>query len=160
MNDRRRTLIAVAMVALFLSACTRKTDIDQEKKNIKQVFERYLQSVNTADVTLASSVWLTDGDTSVVTPLGRLSGWENIRDGLYVNFLQKAFTERMLQPSNLVIDVSGDTAWAVFDWTFSAKLATGQSYTSKGWESHVYRKTSNGWFLVHLHYSVPPPPRT
>ena len=74
-----------------------------------------------------------------------------------MNFLQKGFTERNLQPSNLTIRVAGNAAWAVYDWVFTAKRANGEPVTSKGWESHGYQKTDQGWRIVHLHYSVPPP---
>ena len=47
----------------------------------------------------------------------------------------------------------GNSAWAVFDWDFTAKLANGQPFTSKGWESHVYEKTDCGWRISHLHGS-------
>jgi ketosteroid isomerase-like protein len=156
-NQKRTALMAIITVSLLLPACTRATDIDQEKKNVQQVLENYLQSVKTADLMLASQIWLQSADITVVTPFGRFQGWEHVRDGLYVNFLQKAFVERNLQPDNVAIRVADDTAWAVFDWTFTAKLASGQSFSSKGWESHVYQKTDRGWALVHLHYSVPPP---
>ena len=93
-----------------------------------------------------------------MTPFGRFQGWESVRENVYVNFLQKAFSERNLQPANVAIRVAGDTAWAVFDWTFTGKLADGQTITSQGWESHVYQRTRIGWVIVALHYSVPPPP--
>ncbi len=157
MINRWTTLIAVVSVLSLLTACNRAADIDQEKKNVQQVLEKYLESVRTADLTLASQVWLQSQDISVVTPFGRFKGWESVRDGLYVNFLQKAFAERSLRPDNLAITVSGNAAWAVFDWTFTAKLADGQPISSKGWESHVYQKTDGRWVIVHLHYSVPPP---
>ncbi len=153
----RTTLIAVASVLFLLSACSRATDIDQEKKDVQQVFEKYLESIRTADLTLASQVWSHNPDISVVTPLGRFKGWEGVRDGLYINFLQKAFAERSLRPDNLAITVSGNTAWAVFDWTFAAKLVNGQPFSSKGWESHVYQKIDGRWVIVHLHYSGEPP---
>jgi hypothetical protein len=51
-------LIAVVSVSLLLPACNRAADIDQEKKNVQQVFEKYLESIKTADLTLASQVWL------------------------------------------------------------------------------------------------------
>ena len=38
--------------------------------------------------------------------------------------------------SYLAIQVADNAAWAVFDWAFTAKLANGQRFTSKGWESH------------------------
>ena len=156
MTNRWATLIAVVSVSLLLPACNRAADIEQEKKNVEQVLEKYLESVKTADLTLASQVWLQREDTSVVTPFGRFKGWASVRDGLYINFLQKAFAERSLRPDDLAITVSGHSAWAVFDWTFTAKLADGQSFSSKGWESHVYEKTDGRWAIVHVHYSVPP----
>ncbi len=150
-------LIAVVSVLFLFPACNRAADIDQEKKNVQQVFENYLESIKTADLTLASQVWSQSQDVSAVTPFGRFKGWEGVRDGLYINFLQKAFAERSLRPDNLAITVSGNTAWAVFDWTFTAKFANGQPFSSKGWESQVYQKTDGRWVIVHLHYSVPPP---
>ncbi len=159
MINKWTTVIVVVNLSLLLSACNRAADIDQEKKNVQQVFEKYLESIKTADVTLASQVWLQSQDISAVTPSGRFKGWEGVRDGLYINFLQKAFTERSLRPDNLAITVSGNAAWAVFDWTFTAKLADGQPFSSKGWESHVYQKTDGRWVIVHLHYSAVPPPR-
>lgn len=155
MNTKWTAVIAVVTASLLLPACTRAADSDRDKKNVQQVLEKYLQSVKTADVTLASDVWLHSQDISAVTPFGRFQGWDSIRDALYVNFLQKAFTERSLQPNNVAIHVSGTAAWAVFDWTFVAKRADGQAFTSKGWESHVYQKTDQGWALVALHYSAP-----
>ena len=151
------TAIVVVNLSLLLPACNRAADIDQENKSVQRVFENYLESVRTADLTLASQVWSQSQDVSAVTPLGRFKGWEGVRDGLYINFLQKAFAERSLRPDNLAITVSGNTAWAVFDWTFTAKLANGQPISSKGWESHVYQKIDGRWVIVHLHYSVPPP---
>jgi ketosteroid isomerase-like protein len=158
MHNRWITLVAALTVSVWLPACTHPPDIDQDKRGVQQVLEKYLQSVKTADAKLGSEVWLQDPDILVVTPFGRFQGWDSVRDSLYVNFLQKAFTERSLQPSHLTIRVAGDAAWAVFDWTFTAKLANGQPFTSKGWESHGYQRTNQGWRIVHLHYSVSPPP--
>jgi|SRR5712671_2563195 len=157
MNNQWIALVAAATISAWLPACTRKPDIDQDTRSVRQVFERYLQSVKTAAVKLGSEVWLQAPDILVVTPFGRFQGWDGVREGLYVNFLQKAFTERDLQPSQLTIRVAGDAAWAVFDWTFTGRLANGQPITSKGWESHGYQRTNQGWRIVHLHYSVPPP---
>ena len=153
-------LIVFSGVLLVLPACrpaAPAADVDQEKKSLSQLFEKYLESVKTADLALASQVWLNTPEASAVTPLGRFKGWEGVRNDLYVNFLQKAFSERELKADNLVVNVSGDTAWAVFDWTFTAKLANGQPFSSMGWESHVYRKIDGKWVIVHLHYSTPVP---
>ncbi len=157
MINRWTTVIALVSVSLLLPACESAADIDQDKKDVQQVLENYLESVKTADPTLASQVWLQSPDISAVTPFGRFKGWESVRDGLYVNFLQKVFAERSLRPDNVAITVSGNTAWSVFDWTFTAKLTDGRPFSSRGWESHVYQKTDGRWVIAHLHYSAPPP---
>jgi ketosteroid isomerase-like protein len=131
---------------------------DTSRNEIRQLLTTYLQSVKTADVTLASTVWLQSPDIVVVTPLGRSEGWDSVKQELYVNFLQKAFLERDLQASNVHIHVNGDSAWSTFDWSFTAKMANGQPMTSKGRESHVYEKTVGGWRISHLHYSGLMPP--
>ena len=112
MNTHNRwiTLVAALTASVWLPACTHPADIDQDKRGVQQVLEKYLQSVKTADLKLGSEVWLQGPDILVVTPFGRFQGWDGVRDGLYVNFLQKAFTERSLQPSHLAIDVAGDAA--------------------------------------------------
>ena len=151
-------LVAAAMLSLLLPACHRAPDVEQDRRDVQQVLDQYLQSVKMADVRLASEVWLQSPDIVVVTPAGRFQGWDNVRENLYVNFLQKAFAERNLQPSHLTIQVVGNAAWVVFDWAFTARLANGQPFTSKGWESHVYQRTDRGWRIAHLHYSATPPP--
>ena len=153
MKARCKMLLACAAAALCVTACAGQADGDAARKQIQQLLDTYFQSVNAADVTLASTIWLQSPDIVVVTPLGRSEGWDSVQRDLYVNFLQKAFLERDLRPSNVRIHVNGNSAWAVFDWNFTAKLANGQAFTSKGRESHVYEKTDRGWRITHLHYS-------
>lgn len=157
MMMRRLAFAGLLTVLVFASVAAQPGDNEQDKKNVRQTFDKYLLSVKTADLTLASEVWSHDANIIVVTPFGRFEGWDGVRENLYVNFLQKAFSERNLQPSNVAIRVAGDTAWLVFDWAFTAKLANGQPIESKGWESQIYQRTVTGWAIVQLHYSVPPP---
>ena len=158
MKSRYTVLLACTAAVLCLTACAKQADGDAARKEIQQLLDRYFQSVNAADVTLASTIWLQSPDIVVVTPLGRTEGWDGVQRDVYVNFLQKAFLERDLRPSNVHIHVNGNSAWAVFDWSFTAKLANGQPFASKGRESHVYEKTDRGWRITHLHYSGLPAP--
>jgi ketosteroid isomerase-like protein len=135
----------------------RTPDHSQDRADIEQVFNKYLQTLNTLDVTQASQVWLNSPDVLVVTPVGRYKGWDSVQKDIYVNSFTKDFTERNVQVSNVSIVVAGDAAWVVYDFVYTAKLANGQPFTSKGWESHGYQRTANGWRIAHLHYSVPPP---
>ena len=159
MDSRRSLLVAFLVLMLCAGGCAKPADPEQGRKEIEQLLQTYLQSVKTADVALASTIWMQRPDIVVVTPLGRYEGWDYVQRELYVNFLQKAFLERDLQASNVHISVNGDSAWAIFDWSFTAKMANGQPMTSKGRESHVYEKTANGWRIVHLHYSGIMPPQ-
>ena len=93
-------------------------------------------------------------DVLVVTPGGRFTGWNGVKD-IYAN-MQKQFSEQHVQASNVSIVVAGDAAWLVYDFVFTAKLANGQPLTSKGWESHGYLRTPDGWRIAHLHYSLIP----
>ena len=155
-NMTRVALAAVLVLSIAVSACqTPAADVQQDESAVREVFERYLKSVNAADLPLASEVWLQSADVVAVTPFGRFQGWDQVRDEVYIKFLQQSLTERDLQPSNVSIHTMGDSAWLAFDWAFKGTMATGQPIESKGWESHVYQRTDRGWKIVHLHYSSP-----
>jgi ketosteroid isomerase-like protein len=126
----------------------------QDRSDIEEVFEKYLQSINTGNIALASQVWLQSPDVLVVTPIGRFMGWESVQRDIYANFV-KEHPVRNVEAGNLSIVVAGDGAWLVYDFVYTAKLANGQQFVSNGWESHGYQRTSNGWRIAHLHYSVP-----
>jgi len=149
---------SAAVLLLLVMPAAAQPGSDEDATSVRRVLDKYIQSVKTADLALATEIWSHAADIVVVTPFGRFEGWDSVRERVYVNFLQRDFSERNLEPSNIAIRVAGDTAWSVFDWTFSGKMRDGQAITSKGWESHVYRRTPAGWTLVALHYSVPPPP--
>ena len=157
MNVGRTALVGAVVAVVLSSAPVHAGDEQADRKQVQQLFEKYLSSVKGADLVLASEVWSQTADVVAVTPFGRFQGWDSVKTNIYINFLQKAFSERNLESTNVAIHVNGDTAWLVFDWTFTAKLSAGQPMASKGWESHVYRRTPRGWSLVALHYSVPPP---
>jgi ketosteroid isomerase-like protein len=154
----KRALLGAALAMMLASGASVTASEAADKAAVQQVLEKYLRSVDGADVTLAEQVWSHAADIVVVTPFGRFEGWDAVRNAIYVNFLQKGFSERKLEGSNVAVRVSGDTAWLVYDWTFTAKTADSQPVNSKGWESHVYQRTRQGWRIVSLHYSVPPPP--
>ena len=128
----------------------------QDRVNIEQVFSAYLRSLEEADIALASQVWVQSADVLVVTPIGRFQGWDGVKE-IWAR-AEKEFSERKVQASNVSIVVAGDAAWLVFDFVFTAKLADGKALLSKGWESHGYQRTGDGWRIAHLHYSAASPP--
>ncbi len=159
MRSRWIGLIAIVLTVASAPGCRRTHDMSQDRGDIEQVFNKYLQSLNTADVGLASQVWLQSGDLLVVTPFGRFQGWDTVKNETYVKLLQKQLRQPHVEASNVSLIVAGDAAWLVYDFVFTAKWADGRSLTSKGWESHGYRRTPDGWRIAHLHYSVPAAPQ-
>ena len=156
-------VIVLASGVLSVPACDgsvgTSSHITKEESRVREVLNRYLRSIDTADVAMASEVWAHSPTVEAVTPFGRFKGWETVRDGLYINFLQKLFSERRLTPSDVSVRVAGDAAWAVFDWSFVATRADGQPFASRGWESHVYQRVDGRWAIVQLHYSAPAQPQ-
>jgi ketosteroid isomerase-like protein len=124
---------------------------------VRTVLDRYVKAVNDADEEGLHKLWVQPDSPSYVNPMQRLRSWDELQ-GFWRGFLKSMFTRRTLTPSNVAVDAAGDVAWAVFDWEFSATQADGKPYQSRGWETHVYRRTDQGWRISHVHYSVPPMP--
>jgi len=152
----RRALIGIVLATILGPGAAAATEAE-DKQAVQQVYAKYLQSVNSADVALAEQIWSHSADLVVVTPFGRFQGWNSVRNDIYINFLQKGFSERKLEGTNVAVRVSGNTAWLVYDWTFTGTLSNGQTLSSKGWETHVYERVGRNWRISHLHYSSPPP---
>ena len=144
MRHRWVGLIAVVLVLACAPGCRRTPDISQDRADVGQVFNKYVQSIDTLDVALASQVWLHSPDVLVVTPVGRFKGWDSVQRDIYVNSFTKEFTERNLQASNVSIVVAGDAAWVVYDFVYTAKRADGQPFTSKGWRATDIRERPTG----------------
>jgi ketosteroid isomerase-like protein len=126
---------------------------------VRAVLERYVKAVNEADDAGLRELWVEPEKASFVSPMQRMSSWDELQ-GFWLGFLKNSFSQRELKPSNFAIHSVGDAAWAVFDWEFSATMADGKPFQSRGWETHVYQKTEQGWRLRHIHYSaaMTPPP--
>jgi hypothetical protein len=106
-------LYVVLMASFSLVACQAPTvDVAQDETAVRPQLEMYVKSVNAADDTLASEVYAQSPDIVVVTPLGRFHGWESVRDELYVKFLQQAFMKRDLRPSNVSVQIMGDSDYS------------------------------------------------
>ena len=108
-------LVVTLGAFICLAGCQAPTsNVQQDESAVREVFDRYIKSVNAADLPLASEVWLQSADVVAVTPFGRFQGWDQVRDEVYIKFLQQSLTERDLQPSNVSIHTMGDSAWLAF----------------------------------------------
>jgi ketosteroid isomerase-like protein len=128
-----------------------------EKERISQMVSKYAQSVDAADTTLATQVWLNSPEVSFIHPRGHEHGLDQIKENVYKRLMGDTFSERKLRPRDISVHVFHDCAWVEFYWDFTAKLRKdGSPINTHGRESQVYWKTQDGWRLVHVHYSGMP----
>lgn len=126
-------------------------------QEIKSLIAKYAKSVDEADTNLASQIWWDSPEASFTHPLGHEHGFEQIKQNVYARLMGGMFSERKLSPHDIAVQVLGDAAVAEFYWDFNAKLRKdGSPVTTHGRETQVYRKTPDGWRLVHVHYSGMP----
>jgi ketosteroid isomerase-like protein len=148
--------LAIFPVALR-SASRADERVPTDSEAIRQLIARYAQSVDDADTTLASQIWMNSPEVSFIHPLGLAHGFEEIKKEIYDQLMGQIFSERKLVPHDIVIHVHGDSAWAEFYWDFNARFRKdGSPVTTHGRETQVYWKTKDGWRLVHVHYSGMP----
>ncbi len=156
--------LAVVFGILSLTICAfsqqtqrAKTNSTSDESEIREMISKYARSVDEADTTLASQVWLDSPDVSFIHPLGHEHGFDQIKENVYRHLMGDTFSERKLTPRDISVHVYGDSAWAEFYWDFMAKFRKdGSSITTHGRETQVYQKLQDGWRLVHVHYSGMP----
>ena len=125
---------------------------------IKEMIAKYAAVVNAepVDLGLASQVWSSSTDVSLIYPLGEQHGWEQVKRNFYEKTMEALFSQRTLTPRDITVHAYGDSAWAEFSWHFAAKSRKdGSTVQSSGRETQIYRKVGRDrWVLVHVHYSV------
>ena len=140
-----------------ISRDSNATENENSSEEIKSVIAKYAKSVDAADTNMASQVWLDSPEASFIHPLGHEHGFEQIKQNVYKRLMGKTFSERKLSVHDVAVQMLGDAAVAEFYWDFSAKFRKdGSPITTHGRETQVYRKTPDGWRLVHVHYSGMP----
>ena len=139
------------------SQAAKTTDTKAAEVEIKRLIEQYALSIDRADTKLGAQIWSTTKDVTFIHPRGHERGWEQVRRNFYEQTMGAFFSERKLNIHDVSIHVYPEgTAWAEFYWDFDAKLRKdGQPLKTTGRETQIFRKTPDGWRLVHVHYSGP-----
>jgi len=152
------------MLVLLVTAAYGMSPAHSEESDtqaIKDLIANYAAALNAEPINmkLLSQVWLNSPEDSFIHPLGHEHGWEQIKQNLYENIMEKLFSERKLTVREINIHAYGDAAWSEFYWHFVAKSRQGGSTVeTNGRETQIYRKLDDGrWALVHVHYSGMPP---
>jgi ketosteroid isomerase-like protein len=154
-------LIAFAAI-LALPVCSvsqdrqEGTNAGRDEDDIKQLISMYAKAADEADPTLASRVWCDSSEDSLINPVARWRGIEQIM-GFYRHDMGDTYSSRNLKINDISVRVYTDSAWAEFNWHFSAtRRKEGSSVSFDGMETQIYRKNRDRWCLVHVHYSALP----
>jgi ketosteroid isomerase-like protein len=146
-----------ALVALFccagLAACRGKSDATEP---VRLLVAREVAAINASDLKGLSEVWTKD-DEALLFDLpdpGRFQGWKTIGP-LWKSFFEQ-FTDIHMGVDKLEVRVSGDLAYATYDWTLSGRMGD-YALDDRGAATEVFRRGADGWKVVHLHYSARPP---
>jgi len=124
-----------------------------EENQIRQLQEKYRQSVDTLDQKLIDEIWSHDQPVSFIHPLGTDEGLDAIKADVYGKTMGM-FSKRELLFESSAIHVSGDSAWSELTWTFHAMWRdSGEPVTTRGRETQIFLKESGVWHFVHVHYS-------
>src|SRR5262245_18349953 len=101
-RERRREITSLQSTggAERMTGCHRTSEASHDHADLEQVFKTYVQSINAAEVDLASQVWLQSPDIVIVTPVGRYKGWDSVRNEIYPA-MQREFTDRNVEVSNV-----------------------------------------------------------
>lgn len=154
-------LVALA-ASLALPVCSVSQDrknaanIGKDEDEIKHLISMYAKAADEADPSLASHVWCDSPEDSLINPVGRWHGVEEIM-GFYRHDMGENYFSRNLKVKDISVRVYTDAAWAEFSWDFSAtRRKEGSSVSFRGMETQIYQKSQDRWCLVHVHYSALP----
>ncbi len=151
------TRVLLPAVLLFAHACVAvKADTGPapDVEAIHHLVERYLQAVDTVDLSILSQIWSHSSEVSFIYPLGEEHGFDAIEHNVFQNVMGGMFSTRDLQTRGVTVHVNGSAAWSEFHWTFHATMRkNGSAVTTRGVETQIYRKEAGRWRLIHVHYS-------
>jgi ketosteroid isomerase-like protein len=135
---------------------TTNANAGRGEDSIKQLISMYAKTADEADPTLASHVWCDSSEDSLINPVGRWHGVEQIT-GFYKHEMGDTYSSRNLKITDISVRVSTDLAWAEFSWGFEAtRKKDGSAVSFHGMETQIYQRNRDYWCLVHVHYSALP----
>jgi len=143
------------VIFLFLGTAASVFGQPKHAYDLDTLLDRYTRSINAADSLLARKFWSQDAEVSFIHPLGNEYGWNGIRN-IYAMFANN-FSKRKLQYSDERWTNYNEFAWVTFNWVFDATFSSNnKDIQTKGRETQFWKKVTDKWRLVHVHYSAMP----
>ena len=148
----RLLTLAAVLAASVCSAQDKRqatnANVGQEEDEIKLLISMYARAADEADPTLASRIWCDSSEDSLINPVGRWHGLEQIM-GFYRHDVGGMYSVRDLEISEVSVAVYSDAAWAEFNWNFSAsEEKKGRQFHSVAWKPRFIARTTTVavWF--------------
>ena len=124
---------------------------------IDELVAEYVQSVNNLDQILARKIWSSQGGISFIHPRGHERGWAQIWRQFYMQTMGSFSSRRLEIVGNIsIIEIDQDSSWGEFYWKFDAVFNDGVPLHTEGRETQIWRRDSEGWKILHAHYSGMP----
>lgn len=154
-----RTFNLVSLVSVVAVACahgapvTGPPDPDAVRK-VRDLVIAHAAAVEARDVKKLDTLYSASPDLLVIEGAGADKGWANYRDHHLGPELQSLET-LTYKYDGVRVDVSGDLAWATFDYELHA-VAKQQPIDITGKGTMILRRSGKVWQIVHSHTSGRP----
>jgi ketosteroid isomerase-like protein len=155
--------VASAMLALAMAACSSPSppplDVAAEQAAIRAVYEKGCAGFAGGDMEIAMSPYSRDLFLFDIAPPYR-SDYEHLKQANTTLRNAMATTPTCTYEEMVIEVIDANVAYAHYILPFSATLKSGAQLSIHGRGTDIFRKTANGWKIVHEHFSVPVDPFT
>ena len=131
-----------------------EADTAASVKAIESLLDAYQQAVIGMDLDRFATLWDDRERISLVSPVGRISSMAEL--DTFFNQMRASYAKLDFERRNTAIRVDGEAARAAYDFVLDGVAPNGARIQFAGWETQVYRRTTEGWRITHVHYSVAP----
>ena len=122
-------------------------------RDIEALLSRFTDAVRDADIGAIRSVWCEDAVSVFTGSAGRVRGAADITE-VWARHVG-SWSDVLLERSDTLVRIHGDTAWAAFVWTGSG-VADGDRYEVAGERWTVVLLWEEGaWRFAQTHSSLP-----
>ena len=156
--------LLILLVVFFFSGCARQEPVqmtpqeqDVAKKEIREVADRILQSLNTMDVEALLQPYWNSPDFVLVSTDGSMADYQTAKNGTVEMFKLLASLKYTTVKDEFRF-LPGNTV--IYAWSGKSEFAfkTGEQSRIDAYTiTFVFRKMDNSWKIVYAHESASPP---
>lgn len=130
---------------------------EQDGQQIAMVIEQYRRGFATMDTEELKTIWDQNYDRIIYIAQEMrepVRGWAGV-EHYYQHIAQLLERIRMMEVSDVSVDVFGEIAYAFLRFHFEAEIK-GQPHMADGRVTFLLHRTSGTWKVIHYHESSPP----